>query len=104
MTYGASVTVAEFLIAAVRHSFSALLMRYQARKKRKFLVIVAETAPSYQGHQVALKLAQAGIETTLINDAAVFGMMARVNKVIIPCHGGAFLAFLISRCSLMDVQ
>ena len=54
------------------------------------MVIVAETAPSYQGHQISLRLAQAGIETTLINDAAIFGMMARVNKVIVPCHGGAF--------------
>lgn len=52
------------------------------------MVIVAETAPSYQGHQISLRLAQAGIETTLINDAAIFGMMARVNKVIVPCHGG----------------
>ena len=58
------------------------------------MVIVAETAPSYQGHQISLRLAQAGIETTLINDAAIFGMMARVNKVILPCHGGTHILLL----------
>ena len=49
-------------------------------------MIVAETAPSGAGHQLAVALAEAGISTTLIADAAVFAMMARVNKVILPAH------------------
>jgi hypothetical protein len=45
-------------------------------------VVVAEGAPLYGGHQMARKLAQAGIITTAITDSAIFAMMARVNKVI----------------------
>ena len=58
-----------------------------AHKKRTFDVIVAETAPGLGGHQMAVALAEAGISTTLIADAAVFAMMARVNKVIVGAHG-----------------
>jgi translation initiation factor eIF-2B subunit beta len=50
-------------------------------------VIVAETAPGGEGQQMAVALAEAGISTTLIADAAVFAMMARVNKVIVGAHG-----------------
>jgi len=57
-----------------------------AHKKRRFEVIVAETALSGAGRETAVVLADAGISTTLISDAAVFAMMARVNKVIIGAH------------------
>ncbi|KAJ1975970.1 GCD complex subunit gcd7 [Dimargaris cristalligena] len=69
MTCGYSKTVESFL------KFAA--------KKRKFKVIVAECAPTFQGHQTALALTAAGIDTTVIPDASVFAMMARVNKVIL---------------------
>jgi len=72
MTAGRSRTVEAFLI--------------QAAKKRKFHVMVAESAPSYQGQDLAVALGQAGIETTLITDSAVFAVMSRVNKVIIGTH------------------
>uniref|UniRef100_UPI00358F71A9 translation initiation factor eIF2B subunit beta n=1 Tax=Myxine glutinosa TaxID=7769 RepID=UPI00358F71A9 len=72
MTMGMSRTVEAFL-------------RYAARK-RKFHVIVAECAPFCQGRQLATSLAKAGIETTLIPDAAVFAVMSRVNKVILGTH------------------
>lgn len=67
MTAGYSKTVEAFLKAAAR--------------KRKFEVIVAESAPSYQGQELATKLAQDGIQTTVITDSAVFAIMSRVNKV-----------------------
>jgi translation initiation factor eIF-2B subunit beta len=35
---------------------------------------------------MALRLGQAGIETTLITDSAIFAVMSRVNKVIIGTH------------------
>ncbi|XP_071952394.1 translation initiation factor eIF2B subunit beta-like [Antedon mediterranea] len=72
MTAGKSRTVQAFLLNAAR--------------KRKFQVIVAECAPSYQGQELAVNLAKAGIETTVITDSAVFAMMSRVNKVIIGTH------------------
>ncbi|XP_072019569.1 translation initiation factor eIF2B subunit beta-like isoform X2 [Amphiura filiformis] len=72
MTMGKSRTVRRFLLNAAR--------------KRKFHVIVAECAPSYQGQQLAVTLAKANIETTVITDSAVFAMMSRVNKVIIGTH------------------
>jgi len=72
MTLGCSKTVEEFL--------------KEAGRKRKFGVIVVETAPSLEGHKTALSLSKAGIDTTLITDSAVFAMMSRVNKVIIGTH------------------
>ena len=72
MTIGKSNTVSQFLINAAR--------------KRQFQVIVAEAAPNYAGHQMVKTLSAAGIETLLIPDAAVYALMARVNKVIIGCH------------------
>ena len=73
LTHGRDPTVEAFLKAA--------------HKKRTFDVIVAETQPGGEGRQTAVALAEAGISTTLIADAAVFAMMARVNKVIIGAHG-----------------
>ena len=57
-----------------------------AARKRKFHVIVAECAPSYQGQELAATLAKNKIESTVITDSAVFAMMSRVNKVIIGTH------------------
>lgn len=64
-------------------------------------VVVAEGAPRYGGHQMARKLAQAGISTTAIADSAIFAMMARVNKVCALAHTPtkclhAFSVFLLS--------
>ncbi|KAF9121929.1 Translation initiation factor eIF-2B subunit beta [Mortierella sp. 14UC] len=72
MTIGRSRTVEEFL--------------KMASSKRKFHVLVAETAPSYLGQQMALELSNAGIEATVIPDSAVFAVMSRVNKVILGTH------------------
>lgn len=36
-----------------------------------------------QGHEMAVNLSKAGIETTVMTDAAIFAVMSRVNKVII---------------------
>ncbi|CAJ0647730.1 3768_t:CDS:2 [Entrophospora sp. SA101] len=64
MTIGKSRTVEVFLKTAA--------------KKRKFSVIVAETSPTYLGHEMALSLSQAGIDTTVIADSAIFAVMSRV--------------------------
>lgn len=72
MTIGKSRTVEEFLI--------------RAAQKRKFQVIVAETAPTYQGHGMAAALSKAGIDTTVIVDSAIFAAMPRVNKVVLGSH------------------
>ena len=42
---------------------------------------MAEGAPRHRGQELARRLAQAGMHTTLIPDSAIFAMMARVNKV-----------------------
>ncbi|XP_057589721.1 translation initiation factor eIF-2B subunit beta isoform X3 [Hippopotamus amphibius kiboko] len=38
---------------------------------------------SNEGHEMAVNLSKAGIETTVMTDAAIFAVMSRVNKVII---------------------
>lgn len=58
----------------------------EAGKKRKFHVIVCETAPFFVGHEMVSMLAAEGIESTLITDSAVFAIMSRVNKVILGAH------------------
>lgn len=72
LTFGYSRTVLQFLC--------------RAREKRDFQAVVAEGAPTLQGHGMAVELAAAGIRTTAIADAAVYAMMARVNKVIVSAH------------------
>jgi translation initiation factor eIF-2B subunit beta len=78
LTLGNSRTVEQFLRTA--------------RSRRAFQVMVVERAPWYDGQQLAARLAAAGIDTTLIPDSAVFAMMARVNKVIVGTHAGAWHA------------
>mmetsp|Transcript_10659 Transcript_10659/g.25656 ORF Transcript_10659/g.25656 Transcript_10659/m.25656 type:complete len:430 (+) Transcript_10659:213-1502(+) len=78
LTYGKSDTVIEFLRAA-------------ADKKLRFTVIVCESAPHYEGHSMARVLAEpseAGntIDVCVIPDSAIFAIMARVNKVLLPAH------------------
>ncbi|XP_075222859.1 eukaryotic translation initiation factor 2B subunit beta isoform X1 [Lycorma delicatula] len=58
----------------------------KAAEDRKFEVIVVECAPFCHGHDLAISLAENKIQTTLIPDSAVFGIMSRVNKVIIGTH------------------
>jgi len=72
LCYGRSKTVESFLKAAA--------------KKRKFQVIVCEGAPHFGGHRMASSLADAGVDTTVIHDSAIFAIMARVNKVLLPAH------------------
>lgn len=57
LTYGMSQTVMEFL--------------KQAAEFRTFEVIVAETAPGYEGHQMATELGKHGIETTVITGTTI---------------------------------
>mmetsp|Transcript_7519 Transcript_7519/g.18089 ORF Transcript_7519/g.18089 Transcript_7519/m.18089 type:complete len:421 (-) Transcript_7519:2093-3355(-) len=73
LTYGRSKTVESFLKAA-------------ADKRLKFTVVVCESAPKYEGSEMAKSLADYGIDTCLIPDSAMFCMMARVNKVLLPAH------------------
>ncbi|XP_065206969.1 translation initiation factor eIF2B subunit beta [Planococcus citri] len=55
----------------------------EAAKYRKFEVIVCECASHNYGRDMALNLTKNKIQTTLIADSSIFGIMSRVNKVII---------------------
>lgn len=72
LTLGRSKTLENFLLAV--------------SKERPIEVIVCEAAPDFSGHEFAVSLAKQGCKTTLVSDAAIFAMMARVNKVIIGAH------------------
>jgi len=73
LAYGQSRTIKMFLKAA-------------ADKKLQFTVVICEDAPHYEGHEMAVFLAEAGIECVCIPDAALYAMMARINKVLVPAH------------------
>ncbi|KAH7101470.1 nagb/rpia/CoA transferase-like protein [Auriculariales sp. MPI-PUGE-AT-0066] len=72
LTLGRSQTIEAFLKAA-NHT-------------RRFTAIVAETAPTFSGRVQAAKLAELGINAVLVPDSAVFALLSRVNKVILPAH------------------
>ncbi|KAH9950258.1 eukaryotic translation initiation factor 2B beta subunit [Amylocystis lapponica] len=81
LTIGNSKTVESFLKAAGHY--------------RNFTVIVAETGPSYSGHEMARALSSAGISTFLVPDSSIYAIMSRVNKVLLGAHavlanGGMF--------------
>lgn len=81
LTIGKSSTVEAFLKAAASH--------------RKYTVIVADTAPSYSGRGMAQSLSSSGISTVLVPDSSVYGLMSRINKVVLGAHailanGGMF--------------
>mmetsp|Transcript_619 Transcript_619/g.1300 ORF Transcript_619/g.1300 Transcript_619/m.1300 type:complete len:410 (+) Transcript_619:198-1427(+) len=71
LTFGGSNTVFEFL--------------KEAAKKRSFSAVVSEGAPDFRGHKFAKRLAAlpSVVQTTVIADAAIFAMMARVNMVVV---------------------
>lgn len=73
LAYGQSRTIKMFLKAAVD-------------KKLQFTVVMCEDAPHYEGHEMAVFLAEAGIECVYIPDSALYAMMARINKVLVPAH------------------
>ncbi|GMH40245.1 hypothetical protein BSKO_08149 [Bryopsis sp. KO-2023] len=74
------------VVLTLGYSDTTFLFLESASKKRKDLrVIVAEGAPNYDGHRMAKKLSEAGIQTTVIMDAAIFAMMARVDQVFMGC-------------------
>ncbi|KAG8463034.1 hypothetical protein KFE25_001807 [Diacronema lutheri] len=76
----------EVILTLGRSRIVEAFLKRVAKTERPFEVIVADTAPSYEGAEVARRLSEAGIQATLITDAAVFALMARINKVIIPTH------------------
>ena len=61
-------------------------LKAAAAKKRSFQVVICEAAPHNGGHTMAASLAAAGIDTIVIHDSATFGLMARVNKVLLSAH------------------
>jgi hypothetical protein len=89
LTYGQSTSVEEFL--------------KNAAKKRDFKVIVVESSPSLNGQQMAHSLASSGLDVTLIPDSAVFAMMARVNKVVVPAAAVVANGGLIAQSGLQNI-
>ncbi|CAH0386647.1 unnamed protein product [Bemisia tabaci] len=74
------------IILTLGHSRSVEAFLKRAALDRKFEVIIAEGAPSNQGHSLAASLAKNKIQTTVVSDATIFGIMSRVNKVILGTH------------------
>mmetsp|Transcript_34211 Transcript_34211/g.66845 ORF Transcript_34211/g.66845 Transcript_34211/m.66845 type:complete len:374 (-) Transcript_34211:221-1342(-) len=90
LTSNYSVTVLHFL-------------KEVASRGRKFEVVVAESAPVLDGHKMAQVLAKAGISTTVISDAAIFAIMARVNKVIVGCSAVLANGGVISHVGMHNI-
>jgi len=74
------------IVLTLGYDATTLLFLTEAAKKRSFQVVVAEGWPSPGtpgGAATALALAAAGVETTLVSDAAVFAVAARAHKVVL---------------------
>ncbi|KAG8856039.1 GCD complex subunit gcd7 [Tulasnella sp. 330] len=83
------------IILTIGHSNTVEAFLKSAAHYRKFTVIVAETAPSFSGRELAESLSADGITTVLVPDSCIFALMSRVNKVILGAHavlanGGVF--------------
>ncbi|KAH9930601.1 eukaryotic translation initiation factor 2B beta subunit [Fomitopsis serialis] len=83
------------IILTIGHSKTVEAFLKSAGHYRNYTVIVAETGPSYSGHEMATSLSNAGISTFLVPDSSIYAIMSRVNKVIIGAHailanGGMF--------------
>lgn len=74
LTHGPSKTVSSFL--------------RQAAESRKFTVIITESCPNDAkgSYELAESLSLAGINAIIVPDSAVYGLMSRVNKVILGTH------------------
>lgn len=75
MTLDNSRTVTSFLQAA-------------AKNKRKFTVIISETAPDFTGRKLSKNLTGSSpkIPNIVISDGSTFGLISRCTKLIIGCH------------------
>lgn len=69
LTLGDSSTVRSFLKSAAKH--------------RKFITVVPESAPGYDGHEMARWLINAGLSVLLVPDSNVYALMPRVSKVVL---------------------
>ncbi len=88
----------EVILTVDRSRTIEKFLKEAADKRRVFEVIVAESAPSLAGQEMARSLAAAGIETTVISDSAVYACMARVNQVLLPCRAMIANGGLIAPC------
>ncbi|GAA5990619.1 hypothetical protein JCM5350_001329 [Sporobolomyces pararoseus] len=75
----------EFILT-IGHSKTVEAFLKNAARKRKFTVIVAETAPSFSGRETALALSSANIPTILIPDSNIFALLPRCSKVLLGPH------------------
>ncbi|GAA5892501.1 hypothetical protein JCM5296_006148 [Sporobolomyces johnsonii] len=75
----------EFILT-IGHSKTVEAFLKNAARKRKFTVIVAETAPSFSGRATALALSAANIPTILIPDSNIFALLPRCSKVLLGPH------------------
>jgi translation initiation factor eIF-2B subunit beta len=73
----------EEVILTCGYSNAILKFLSEAAKKRKFKVFIAEASPDCSGQRLACELAEHGIDTTLIADASIFAIMARVHKLLL---------------------
>ncbi|PIL24487.1 hypothetical protein GSI_14242 [Ganoderma sinense ZZ0214-1] len=74
------------IILTIGHSKTVEAFLKSAGHSRNYTVIVAETAPSYSGHDMASALSASGISTFLVPDSSIYAIMSRVNKVILGAH------------------
>ena len=64
---------------------SQILIQFfsEVAKTKKFKVFITESAPSLEGITQAEILVQKGVDTTVISDNSVYGIMPKITKVII---------------------
>ena len=91
LTLGESSAVRSFLRAAAKH--------------RKFITVVPESAPSFEGHAMARSLSRAGLSVLLIPDSNLYALMPRVSKVVVGARcvlaNGGILASIGTKAAAM---
>ena len=89
------------------YSYSKTLIAFLQNAKEeqnvRFEVIVCETAPTFEGQKLAMELAKLGIQTNLVQDAAAFGLLSRVDKVIVSAHGIMATGGIIGQTGILNI-
>lgn len=78
----------EVVLTIGRSKTVELFLKSAAKCKRVFQVIIIAGGAGYNdsAYEMARSLASAGIETTIASQSAVFAVMARVHKVLLPAR------------------
>lgn len=79
---------------------STSVVRFLSMQKKGITVVLPERGPEYDGHVMAERLREQGITVMVIPDSAVFAILPKISKIIVPARAvlanGGIVGFSLS--------